>query len=58
MENFEYYLVMVAALVVGVILIKKITGCIFRIVTTLIIVAVFGYIMYKLGYLPMLDGLL
>ena len=58
MENFEYYLLMLAALVVAVLLIKKITGCIFRIVVTLVLLGVLGYILHLLGYLPFGDGAL
>ena len=58
MENFEYYLLMLAALVVAVLLIKKITGCIFRIVVTLVLLGVLGYILHLLGYLPFVDGAL
>lgn len=58
MENFEYYLLMLAALVVAVLLIKKITGCIFRIVVTLVLLGVLGYILHQLGYLPFGDGAL
>ena len=50
MENFEYYLLMLTALVVAVLLIKKITGCIFRIVVTLVLLGVLGYILHLLGY--------
>ena len=58
MENFEYYLLMLAALVVAVLLIKKITGCIFRIVVTLVLLGVLGYFLHLLGYLPFGDGAL
>ncbi len=51
--EFEYYIGLLAALVIGIILIKKITGCIFRIVTTVIMLAILGYILYKLGLLPL-----
>lgn len=42
MENIQYFMALLAALVIGVFLIKKITGCIFRIVITLAILA-FAY---------------
>ena len=32
MENIQYFMALLAVLVIGVFLIKKITGCIFRIV--------------------------
>lgn len=42
MENIQYFMALLAVLVIGVFLIKKITGCIFRIVITLAILA-FAY---------------
>lgn len=51
MSDFEYYLAILAALVVGIFLIKKITGCICRIVITLLLLALLAYIGYRLGYI-------
>ena len=36
MENLQYFIALLAVLVIGLILIKKITGCIFRIVIAVI----------------------
>lgn len=49
-ESFKYYLVVLAAIVIGIIAIKKITGCIFRVITTLIVLAVLAYVLHLLGY--------
>ncbi|WP_315331082.1 hypothetical protein [Prevotella histicola] len=43
MENIQYFMALLAALVVGVFLIKKITGCIFRIVIAVIMLAIMGW---------------
>lgn len=42
MENLEYFIALIVVFVIGVILIKKITGCIFRIIVGLIMLGV-GY---------------
>ena len=43
MANIQYFMALLAALVVGVFLIKKITGCIFRIVIAVIMLAIIGW---------------
>ena len=43
MENIQYFMALLAALMVGVFLIKKITGCIFRIVIAVIMLAIIGW---------------
>ena len=43
MENIQYFMALLAALVLGVFLIKKITGCIFRIVIAVIMLAIIGW---------------
>lgn len=42
MENLQYFIALLAVLVIGLILIKKITGCFFHIIITLAILA-FAY---------------
>ncbi|QUB44606.1 hypothetical protein J4856_01105 [Prevotella scopos JCM 17725] len=42
MENLEYFIGLLAILVIGIFLIKKITGCIFRIIIAVIVLVV-GY---------------
>ena len=43
MENIQYFMALLAVLVVGVFLIKKITGGIFRIVIAVIMLAIIGW---------------
>ena len=43
MTNIQYFMALLAALVIGVFLIKKITGCIFRIVIAVIMLAIIGW---------------
>ncbi|MBF1422639.1 MAG: hypothetical protein HXN40_03505 [Prevotella histicola] len=43
MANIQYFMALLAALVIGVFLIKKITGCIFRIVIAVIMLAIIGW---------------
>ena len=43
MENIQYFMALLAVLVAGVFLIKKITGCIFRIVIAVIMLAIIGW---------------
>ncbi|QUB74766.1 MULTISPECIES: hypothetical protein [Prevotella] len=40
MENLQYFVGLLAVLVIGILFIKKITGCIFRIIVTVVILAV------------------
>ena len=43
MANIQYFMALLAALVIGVFPIKKITGCIFRIVIAVIMLAIIGW---------------
>jgi hypothetical protein len=40
MENLQYFIALLAVLVIGLILIKKITGCIFRIIIAAVVLGV------------------
>ncbi len=40
MESLQSFIALLAVLFVGIILIKKITGCIFRIIVTVVMLAV------------------
>lgn len=51
MENIQYFMALLAALVIGVFLIKKITGCIFRIVIAVIMLAIIGWVLTVLHLL-------
>lgn len=51
MENPLYIAVLIALLVFGVILVKKITGCIFRIIVGIVMLAVLYWILTSQGVL-------
>lgn len=51
MANIQYFMALLAALVIGVFLIKKITGCIFRIVIAVIMLAIIGWVLTVLHLL-------
>ena len=51
MEDLQYYIGIIAVIVVGVFIIKKVTGCIIRIITTVVALAVLAYLLNALGYL-------
>ncbi|ADK96805.1 MULTISPECIES: hypothetical protein [Prevotella] len=40
MENLQYFIGLLAVLVIGIYLIKKITGCIFRIIIAAVVLGV------------------
>ncbi len=42
MENFEIFIALLVLLVIGILLVKKITGCIFRLIAGLVMLGV-GY---------------
>lgn len=48
MDNFVYYAVLLLMIVIGIVIMKKVAGCIVRSIVTLILVAVFIalYFMY------------
>lgn len=49
MENYEIYLVLLAVLVVGIFLMKKIASCIIRFVITAIVLGALSFVLYYLG---------
>lgn len=51
MENFEYFIALLLLLVVGVLVIKKVTGCIIRLVVGLVMVAIVVWLLSLLGVL-------
>ena len=53
MEEFKYYLMILTALVVGIFLIRKGVHCLFRIIITVVFLAVLAYSLYKLGYITL-----
>ena len=47
MTNFSYFLFVLIAIIVGVIVVKKITGCMIRLVIVSILVGLLVYIYYR-----------
>jgi hypothetical protein len=45
-SNFTYYLFVLIAIVVGIIIVKKVTSCLFRLICLLAIVAALAYIYF------------
>ena len=48
--NTEYYIAVLIAIIVGVILIKKVASCLFRVVVGIILLVVLAYCLRMLGY--------
>lgn len=46
MDNFSFYIVLLVAAVLGFAIIKKVTTCLFRIISTLVLIAALGAIYY------------
>ena len=46
-KNFSYFLFVLIAIIVGVIVVKKITGCMIRLVIVSILVGLLAYIYYR-----------
>ncbi len=46
MEEYSYYLYALAILIIGLIILKKVAGCIVRIVVTLALLAILAVIYY------------
>lgn len=49
MEDLKYYLAIVAVIVAGFIVIKKISGCVWNIIVGVIILAVLAWALTELG---------
>lgn len=49
MENFEYYIGLIILLVIGVIVIKKVTSCLFRIIVGLLMLAALAWGAHQMG---------
>lgn len=48
--NYELYLALLVAIIVGVLLIKKVASCLFRIVVGIILLGLLAYALHTLGY--------
>ncbi|MGG6545621.1 UNVERIFIED_CONTAM: hypothetical protein NY100_09385 [Prevotella sp. 15_C9] len=51
MANLEYYIGVILVIVACAFLIKKVAGCIFRIVIAVIALAIIAYFLRSLGYI-------
>ncbi|GAA3001585.1 hypothetical protein [Prevotella corporis] len=51
MANLEYYLAIIAVVVIGVFLIKEVAGCIFKAAITLVALVVVLYLLRVLGHI-------
>ena len=49
MDNFLYYIFILIALVVGIFVIKKITGCVFKVIVALAVAATLVVLYYLHG---------
>lgn len=49
--NYELYIALLVAIVIGVILIKKVASCLFRFVVGIILLGILGYALHYLGYI-------
>ena len=47
MENIEYYLFMLAAIIVAFLIIKRVVSCLVRSIVLIVLAVVLGYIYYK-----------
>ena len=47
-SNFSYYLSALIAIIIGIVIIKKVTSCLFRLVSTAIIIAILVWIYFAL----------
>ena len=53
MENIQYYIAMAVAIIVGVILFKKIASCLIRAVITVVLIAIFVAALNYLGLISL-----
>lgn len=44
--DFSFYILILVAIVAGIVVIKKVTGCIFRLVTLLIIIGILAFVYF------------
>ena len=49
--NYELYISLLVVIIIGVILIKKVASCLFRIVVGIIMLAILAYALRSLGYI-------
>lgn len=46
MENFKYYIILLAMIIIGFLVVKRLAGCVIRTIVTLILVAAFAVLYY------------
>lgn len=46
MENIGYFITILAAIILGVIIIKKVASCLIRSIVVLVLLAILGYIYF------------
>ena len=51
-SNFLYYLFVLVGIVMAVIIIKKVTGCLFRLISITIIIAILLFVYFSCFHLP------
>lgn len=49
MDNIQYYLAIAAVLIVGFLLVRKITSCVWNIIVGIIVLAVLAWALFELG---------
>lgn len=51
MEQLQYYIGIIAVIVLGLFIIKKVASCLIRTVVTLLMLAVLAFLAYSLGWI-------
>lgn len=46
-SNFAYYIFILIAIIVGIVIIKKVTSCLFRLVTLAVLIALLAYVYFS-----------
>jgi ABC-type transport system involved in cytochrome c biogenesis permease subunit len=45
-SNFTYYIIVLLAIVVGIVIVKKVTSCLFRIISLLIVIGILAFLYF------------
>ena len=53
MENIQYYIALIVAIVVGVILLKKVASCLINALVTIVLIAIFVASLNYLGVISL-----
>lgn len=48
MENIGYFITILVAIILGVIIIKKVASCLIRSIVVLVLLAILGYIYFRI----------